>query len=273
MKAIDLKKINWEELQKKHDDGVFLRDLGVSIKTINKAVALGLFKKKKLVRKWSDLEKKEISERRKKFLKENPDKHPWRNNKKFVSEPCEYLKRKLVEKGYFIEEEVMVSTEKNYSVDILIPDRHIIIEVNGNQHYNKDGTLQEYYQNRHNYIKSLGWVVIEIHYSLVYNLDLVFSLIEKENVKSCNLPFFRKEKKHFKKYKNQKDYHDTRKYSWEKNNLKYVNDVINSDIDFSKFGWVNKVALIINQKPPKVNMWMKRIMPDFYEKNCFKKRS
>ena len=53
---------------------------------------------------------------------------------------------------------------------------------------------------------------------------------------------------------------------------KYINDILNSGIDFSKHGWVNKVAPIINKSYGKVNIWMKRFMPDFYESSCFKRK-
>ena len=69
-----------------------------------------------------------------------------------------------------------------------------------------------------------------------------------------------------------KDYMEAKKKSWEYENKKYVELIINSDIDFSKFGWVSKVSEIINQKPQKVNSWMKRMMPEFYENSCFKRR-
>ena len=56
--------------------------------------------------------------------------------------------------------------------------------------------------------------------------------------------------------------------------LKYKNQIeliLNSNIDFSKFGWVTKVALLLNKPPQKVNIWMKKYMPDFYNEKCFKK--
>lgn len=53
---------------------------------------------------------------------------------------------------------------------------------------------------------------------------------------------------------------------------KYTKQIINSSINFSKFGWVKEVAKIINQKPQKVNKWMKRFLPEFYEKQCFKRQ-
>lgn len=47
-----------------------------------------------------------------------------------------------------------------------------------------------------------------------------------------------------------------------------INLILQSDIDFSKFGWVNKVSSLINLPPQKVNVFMKKYMSDFY-KNCF----
>lgn len=54
--------------------------------------------------------------------------------------------------------------------------------------------------------------------------------------------------------------------------LKYVKLVENSNINFDKFGWVNEVATVINCKPQKVNIWMKKYMLDFYNKKCFKRK-
>ena len=46
-----------------------------------------------------------------------------------------------------------------------------------------------------------------------------------------------------------------------------------SDIDFSKFGWVNEAAKLIGITPQKVSNFMKKYMSEFYETKCFKKRS
>jgi hypothetical protein len=52
----------------------------------------------------------------------------------------------------------------------------------------------------------------------------------------------------------------------------YIQIILNSNIDFNRLGWVNDVALMINQKHQKVNAWMKRFMPEFYENYCFKRK-
>lgn len=47
----------------------------------------------------------------------------------------------------------------------------------------------------------------------------------------------------------------------------------NSNIDFSKYGWVKEVSLLTGIKEQKVSKWMKRYLKDFYEMNCFKRMS
>jgi len=49
--------------------------------------------------------KKRLSASRTKYLAENPDKHPWKNNSKFKSIPCETLKEILRNNGFKFEEE------------------------------------------------------------------------------------------------------------------------------------------------------------------------
>ena len=51
-----------------------------------------------------------------------------------------------------------------------------------------------------------------------------------------------------------------------------INLILNSNINFSKFGWVNEAAKIINITPQNVGHWMKRNMLEFYNENCFKKK-
>lgn len=130
-------------------------------------------------REYDDKFRKSTSDGRKKFLKDNPDKHPWKNNFKFKSKPCELLKSYLEYKNirYVPEYNCYDICNRNFSIDIAFPDIKIGIEVNGNQHYNPDGTLSDYYKERHNLIESAGWKLLEIHYLDCYKpdkLDLLF---------------------------------------------------------------------------------------------------
>ena len=57
-------------------------------------------------------------------------------------------------------------------------------------------------------------------------------------------------------------------------NKKFVETVYNfyhnKEIDFSKFGWVQQLTNKLNEKHPiTVSRWVKNLMPEFYENNCF----
>jgi len=122
--------------------------------------------------------KKSLSDNRKKYLKNNPDKHPWKMSKKFISAPCEELKRVLREHNIsFVEEFQPLYPDRFFSLDISFPEDKIGIEVNGNQHYNKDMSLKDYYLTRHNMLMKSGWEIIECHYSLVYKDEYINTLI------------------------------------------------------------------------------------------------
>ena len=101
--------------------------------------------------------RKKLSDIRKKWLLEHKDEHVWKRNTKFKSNPCENLKKYLLNIGINFVEEYEPFNENNYCLDIAWPDEKIAIEVNGNQHYNNDGTLKQYYQSRHDYFVNNGY--------------------------------------------------------------------------------------------------------------------
>lgn len=207
-------------------------------------------------------EKKLISEKRKQYLKEHPDEHPWKRGTKFISEPCETLKENLKQDGFnFIEEYSDVRWKHNYSIDIAFLDKKIAIEVNGNQHYKNDGTLTPYYQNRHDYLISEGWQVLEIHYANCYKQEKIEEIKNaiitgKDIDYSEHQLLFSNKVKTAKEKQIEKE--EKRKYA-EENGLIKCNGkingcgvtfdewnkrkdlILNSEIDLTKFGWVGKV--------------------------------
>lgn len=175
---------NWIEIQSYYDSGVSTYDIMDKYKfnygLLRKAQGLNLFKVRtagetmKLTgrghRKQSEESKKKISEKRKEWLKNNPDKHPWRKSNKFKSVPCEKLKEFLKLKNIeFIEEYQALRDEgRYYSIDVAFPDKKIGLEVNGNQHYNNDGTLKDYYKERQIFLENAGWKLYQLHYSICF---------------------------------------------------------------------------------------------------------
>lgn len=127
----------------------------------------------------TDETRRKMSESRKLFLKKNPDKHPWKKSEKFRSNPCEHFKNQLRKNNIEFNEEWMpLFPERYFSIDIAFPDKKIGIEINGNQHYNRDGTLKKYYKERHDIIEDAGWQLIELHYLEAYNEKII------ENIKT-----------------------------------------------------------------------------------------
>lgn len=114
-----------------------------------------------------------ISNSRKKYLKENPEKVHWKNSSKFISQPCEKLKDFL--RKYNIEFEAEFSPnleDRHFSIDIAILNKKIAFEVNGSQHYDsKTGNLKPYYQDRQEVLERGGWKVYQIPYLICYNLE------------------------------------------------------------------------------------------------------
>lgn len=219
--------------------------------------------------------KKLLSAKRTKFLAENPNEHPWKKENKHVSIPCENVKEYLKNKNIQYVPEFPPLLDRGFSIDIAFPHIMVGIEINGNQHYDAEGKLKPYYSNRHNLIEQAGWKLIEVHYSQCFNeksieqflnFDIPFdngkvieSYFEEKRIREINkkntLPRGVKIKqKTFKKWESVK------------------NDIFNHGIDFSKFGWVNKVAMILCISPSKINNWMKRYHPEFFEKECFKRK-
>lgn len=225
----------------------------------------------------SDERKKHLSEARKLFLKTNPDKHPWRNADKFKSVPCQRVKAYLLAHNIDFVEEIQPLTDRFYSIDIAFPHIKVGIEINGNQHYNADGSLTSYYQQRHDLIEAAGWHLIEVHYSRCFEeydiqkiLDFDITVDdsgliqqykekaeEKARLKIINAPLPRGQK-----VKNKA----TNKW------LPIKDEIFNHNIDFSKFGWAAKVASLMGISHQKVGYWMQRFHPEFYEASCFKRK-
>jgi very-short-patch-repair endonuclease len=126
----------------------------------------------------SEETKKKISIARKLWLAANPEKHPWKNPDKANSPPCENVKRILRLKEIdFLPEFSPGVVGRFFSVDIAFPDRRIIWEINGNQHYEKDGTLKPYYQERHDLLVADGWTVYEILSKYCFNEEKIGEFI------------------------------------------------------------------------------------------------
>ena len=222
-------------------------------------------------------QRKHLSEKRKEWLRNHKDEHVWKRNSKFISKPCEILKKFLKDKNINFVEEYQPFDDINYSLDIAWPDEKIAIEVNGNQHYNKDGTLAEYYQKRHNILEERGWRIFEIHYTKCYNINidnfsdiLKLPIYDKDYVKKY---FSRKELKYIKKLKYKENKQKEKEIEYNKRKEIIYNLIINSNIDFTKFGWVGKSVKYLKDRNELWSIHIREIIekyfPNYMEQNNF----
>lgn len=274
---------NWDLIQKDHDDTgsitFVMNKYKLSRKVIETAINYGLFKKNIKRHKHSEETKRKLSEIRIKYLKNNPNKHFWKTKEKYKSKPCEYLKDFLRNnKISFVEE--YSSFGRNYSIDIAFPNEKIGLEINGNQHYNKDGSLRKYYKEREEYLVNIGWTLKQIHYSLVYNdeyrkkllqfihdkvdFDYSFYIKERMTCKICG-----KEIKDGQKICNSCKIKENKQNKFNER----VEKIINSKVNFKKFGWGVQISKILNMTSQASIRWIKKNMKDFYEKECVKSKN
>ena len=217
-----------------------------------------------------------ISNSRKEFLRQHPDLHTWKRKDKNVSVPCENFKKFLRSKNIDFVEEYSPLSDRFYSMDIALPNLKIAFEINGNQHYNKDGTLRSYYQKRHDEIVASGWSLIEIHYSNCFSDANMLKFIDFDIPMDSNIEiekikeFFRIKKEKQKplprgqKAKNKTD------AKW----LELKDTIFDQGIDFTRYGWNTVLSRYLQIKPQKVHEWMIRYHPEFYKsEKCFKRKS
>lgn len=215
----------------------------------------------------SDVREK-ISKSRKKYLKENPDKHPWRRKDKFISVPCEKLKESLKNAGFCFEEEWIAITSNSYSIDIAFPDIKLGIEVNGSQHYNRAGSLRPYYQSRHDKIEAEGWSLIEIHYTNCFKqkeVDRLITALKNSNaheIKFTNAISFSAKKELAEKLQEENKV----KVFEKKQRLGAERIEILKTIDLTKYGWVQKVSNSMGVSHTQAKRIVNKLLPgcDYY---------
>jgi very-short-patch-repair endonuclease len=126
--------------------------------------------------------KLKISIKRREYLERSKKNHNWSFCHGKQSDPEKKFQVILEElKIQFIPEHTPEESKRFYRIDFALLDKKIGFEINGNQHYTdaKRGKLKKYYRERQTYLESLGWMIINIHYSLVYDKDKVLFILDK----------------------------------------------------------------------------------------------
>ena len=199
------------------------------------------------------------------------------------SKCCENFKQYLRNNNIdFIEEYCPYWEERGYRLDIAFPDEKIGIEINGSQHYDNEGNLNEITLEKQKFFENHGWKIIQIYYKWCYgtieNNKVINSIFDlpihnKEYVKEIYKRSYIKEQEKLKLEKLKQE----QKQEIEEQHKQIIYNLINnSGIDFTKQGWSKQV---INYLANRNELWNKGIFrcirkyyPEFLQREDIWKR-
>jgi very-short-patch-repair endonuclease len=205
------------------------------------------------------------------FIKSNPEQTAWRLNHKNQSWPEKFFEAACVRNG--LDKQFEIVKELSifpFYVDFAFIDVKVAVEIDGAQHEREEYILSD--KRKDEVLNKNGWRVFRVPAKFLFSIETADEVILKlisfigDNYQKsvCSGIITAKDKKVRVSEEKEKSKQQTK--------LDIIKRIESSKIDFSKFGWVNKVALILNFEPQSVNRWMKRNMLDFYEEKCFKRK-
>lgn len=104
--------------------------------------------------------------------------------------------------------------------------------------------------------------------------DLI-EAVTKERIYKCKNPSGIKKygpRKEKKVHLTREEYSDLKKIRTNEKYKQIAINLLNSGIDFTSFGWVRLTSEFLGIPHQKVNRWMKRHLPEFYEEKCYKRK-
>jgi very-short-patch-repair endonuclease len=208
-------------------------------------------------------------------------KHPgWshvNSSRNYMSRPEKTFEKMLKEYGisdkYNIKYGLPVS---KYFLDFALLEYKIDIEIDGVQHIRNKNNI-EHDKIRDTFLLKEGWKVYRISAKELLNKNVINDLTKfienTSNYRSYDPIEILKQYRGPKyKYGSRSEYSKAIK---EKNNEKVkpiIQELLNSNIVFEKYGWVGEASKIIGITSQKVKKWMERYMPDFYKDRCYKRK-
>jgi len=224
----------------------------------------------------SEETKDKISKSRIKYLNENPDKIPYLLNHSSKQSWPEKRFQKILENNN-INGWIYNYSVSRYCLDFAFPEWKIDVEIDGETH--QLDNVKKIDQKRKIFLENLNWTIIrftakEINDDPFTCIQKIINYLNIDKIIEIPLEFlqYKKEKEILKALKNnqcgEKPKHMTNKRF--ENSKKYIELINNSSIDFSKFGWVQKVSDLTGIRTQKINKFMKDFMFNFYSEKCFK---
>jgi very-short-patch-repair endonuclease len=285
-KCIGIKNI-YDIIQEEYDSGLSLMDLSkkyniskhtirINIKTRNNSQASKVAHKRypdSFI--WTDEMRQKQRINRLNYLNKKSGKTAWeKKSRKELSYLEEWFNKKCEERNIYEKYDVINEyTIFPYSIDFAFVNEKVAVELDGKCHFINGVKRIEKDIEKDNFLISSGWKIFRIRYDQVEDdskIDELFNFIGNPTIKkNFNSSLYRS---HI-TLKTKLDKRKINKLEYEKKQDEFIDKIINSDIDFSKLGWVNRVSETLQILPQKVNKWMKRFMFDFYDSKCFKRKS
>lgn len=222
-------------------------------------------KEKNIGKKLSEETKQKISKSRTKYLLENPEQIPYKlNHSSKMSFPEKTFQKYL--KKYNIEGWVYNYSFSIYSLDFAFPEWKLDVEIDGKTHLNERVKAKD--KRRDEYLKSKGWETLrftasEIKKDIYKCLNILLEKLKSDKIIEIPKEFL---KISLNKIEKQKAEEKKQKIKLEKIN-KIKKELLDSDIDFQKYGWISKASKIIGITPQNTKKWIKKHLPNIYEES------
>jgi very-short-patch-repair endonuclease len=218
----------------------------------------------------SNVTKEKIRKKRFKYLKKRLGETAWERR---TSGKMSYLEQwffdEVITKHNLLTKFDIINEypEYPYFIDFAFLNIRIAVEIDGKQHF-RNKKNQDRDTKKQKVLMDKGWKVYRIRFDALNENTVKEFLCIISNPTVYRTKIL--EPKLFKFYSYKKIKSDERSkkikeafYKKEKNN---IDKVRNSNIDFSKFGWVTQISKIIDKQPQRINRWMKRYCPEILDK-------
>lgn len=156
-----------------------------------------------------------------------------------------------------------------YFLDYAWPDKMCYIEIDGEQHYYFEDRIQHDKERTIN-LSNIGWTCIaRVRWSEFQKLSKLQKELYIESIKDgikniILVPDLKPTPS--KKDKNKEEVLAKRLKQEEERDNRRQFILSQSDIDYTKFGWVTKLSKRLNMTSQALSRWIRRYMPDFYKK-------
>jgi len=224
-------------------------------------------------RKHSDLVKDKLRLKRIEYLQKKTGKTAWeRRSRKEMSYLENWFQEEVILK-FSLQDKHQIITEYHvdgYFIDFAFLNKTIAVEIDGRCHFDKNMKRHERDFKKDEVLKASGWNVIRMNFHDIRHNheDLIrhfLNLLDTDDSQSCEwLGQVR-----YSDFKTQKILllKDDKKEARMKFLCQKKEEINQSQIDFTKHGWVQRVSQIIGITPQKTRAWLEKNMPEIIEQS------